>query len=123
MEVINPYLETKRALLLALDKARDKTEHDILMNKYEDNEQKLREYNTRVLARLSENLEAIKETEIRIPAINLHSQYRQAISYYKQTRDLLLEIRQIKKELREAIELQRQKNQIQKDLETWVNKK
>jgi len=109
MEIENPYLEIKRKLIVAKEKANtvDKLEEISTTLKQIQTEErnfiinKLNELSSKVEKVSSKNLELKNDSERKI--IKPMEIYKQSCNIYKECYSILLEIREIKKQVRNEI--------------------
>lgn len=124
MKVDNPFLEQKRDLILLLDQERDPKIIKELQKKYAEAETNALAYNQKII----ENLRATIKTKLERKKyvskefiINPKKQYKEAKQLYRDALTVVDDIKQLKKECLEGLNLTKKKNVIQKTkIDRWI---
>ena len=109
METNNPYVTNERELLIEIEKEEHKEVKDkealyFLKEEYEKVKIKSREYTQDILDKLNRGIEVIQESKAEVKYIpSVRKQYKELISIYRQAVNLVDDIRQAKKDMREEM--------------------
>jgi len=121
MKVNNPYTEEKRKLMLLLDSEKDSVKRQVLTAQLETVEKKSRLWIQNILDKVQPKVDHVVAQKEEVQEISSpRQQYKTAISLYRYTSNILLELRELKKQCRLQLGIDNsQKKEVPKETQGW----